>query len=162
MITFEKVRDDFENTKDKMLSRANSSGAMARIYSLYQSFQTKRFQTQNASEGKTWTPLKPKYRQRKLTTFRTYPGSGTKMMIATGTLAGAVIGPGAPFSGVDKHRAVFKTRSMEIYVQESGSNAANKPFTYAKYAAENRPFMEFSDEHINQMKDALIKFILGF
>lgn len=145
-----------------MLSKAQSpQGAFARVYKLYQKFQTERFKSQNASEGKPWKSLSPAYAEAKKKRFRSYPGSGSKMMIATGTLAGAVIGPGAPFSGTDKHRAMFTKTSMVIEVAESGRNAAGKPFNYAAYANEERPFMEFSQAHMNEMQAEIEKFILG-
>ena len=168
------VKNDFEKLMQEMLSRSGSArGGFARIYSLYQKFQTERFMSENASEGNKWPPLQPKYREykkrrygggprRKGGIWRSYPGSGSKMMIATSTLAGAAIGPGDHgLFGTEKHRAMFTDDSMTIFVEEGGVNAEGKPFTYASIANQTRPFMTFSDEHIAEMKDELSKFILG-
>jgi hypothetical protein len=157
------VANDFEVTRQKMMDKANSAqGGFARIYKVYQRLQTERFKSENASEGEGWAPLTEKYRTQKTKRFKSYPGSGTKMMIATGTLAGAVIGPGAPFSGTEKHRALFSKTSMTIQIEESGTNAAGKKFDYAGFADEKRPIMEFSEDHLKEMKDELAQFILGF
>lgn len=159
-----KVRDDFEETRKKMLDASNSQGALARIYKVYQRFQTERFKTQNASEGRAWAPYKrADYAEYKRKRFKSYPGAGSKMLIATSTLAGAVIGRGDhPFYGVDKHRAIFKKNSMEIFVDQTGENKAGKPFTYPSVVNEERPFMEFNEEHLNEMKEELAQFVLGF
>lgn len=160
------VQNDFKTTMDKMLdtSRAPKAG-FARIYKLYQKFQTERFQTSGGSERplakSPWKSLTKEYADKKLKQFKSYPGGGRKIGIATGTLAGAVIGPGAPFSGTDKHRAQFTTKSMIIEVELSGKNAAGKPFNYGSYFDEERPLMEFNPKHLDQMQDELSKFIFG-
>jgi hypothetical protein len=163
MTGIERVTDDFKQVMDHMLSRAASfEGAAARIYPLYQKFQTDRFQSENSSEGSAWPDLNESYKESKLKRFQSFPGHGSKMMIATGTLAGAVIGPGSPFAseGISAHRALFTPNSMEISIDTSGTNAQGKPLSYAKFAAEKRPIMEFSDDHLEEMKDELQKFIL--
>lgn len=163
MTGIDEVKDDFKNVMENMLSRAGSfQGGAARIYKLYQKFQTERFQTENASEGKPWDELNQDYKKSKLRRFKSFPGNGTKMMIATGTLAGAAIGPGAPFAseGISAHRALFTKNSMQISVDTSGVNAQGKPFKYARYANAKRPFMNFSEGHLDQMKEELSQFIL--
>lgn len=164
MTGIEEVGKDFETTMNGLLSRAKSfKGAAARIYKLYQKFQTERFQTQNASEGGEWEQLTDVYKKSKLKRFQTYPGNGTKMLIATGTLAGSVIGPGAPFAteGISAHRAIFTDTYMQISIDTSGSNAQGKKFDYPKYVNEKRPFMKFSQNHIDQMKTLLQKYVVG-
>lgn len=159
----EEVSDDFQEKMKSLMSRASSfQGASARIYALYQLFQTQRFETENSSEGNQWDDLTEKYQKQKLKRFASYPGNGSKMMIATGTLAGAAIGPGAPFAseGISAHRALFTKNSMQISIDTSGVNAAGKKFVYAKYANEKRPFMSFSADHIEQMKETLMKYVL--
>lgn len=157
------VKNDFTIKMDKMMSQAGSiPAAMARIYPMYQRLQTERFMTANSSEGATWAPLSEKYSARKPRMFANYPGSGSKLMIATGTLAGAAIGPGAPFAGTDRHRFIATSTGMTIAIEESGDNAAGKPFNYAADAAAIRPVMEFSAASIDEMKQELMKFIIGF
>lgn len=158
-----KIKDDFSIQIDKMTSQAKSiPAAMARIYPMYQKFQTQRFMTENASQGRTWDALSPTYSERKRRQFAKYPGGGTKLLIATGTLAGAVIGPGAPFAGTDRHRFMTTSTGMTISVEQTGNNADGKPFNYAGYVAEKRPFMEFNQASIEKMKKELMKFIVGF
>jgi hypothetical protein len=167
-----RVKDDFEKTMAKMLDRTNSGGAFARIYPVYQRLQTRRFETQNASEGAPWEKLEPGYAAYKRKRFgggptrsggswKSYPGAGSKMLIATSTLAGAVIGPGAPFvsEGLRQHRAKFSRTSMEIVVEQSGRNADGDPFDYAGYVNEVRPFMEFSRDSVAEMREELQKFL---
>lgn len=157
------VKNDFQITVDKMMSQAGSiPAAMARVYSIYQKLQTQRFMTENESEGERWRPLSTKYAQRKSKQFGKYPGGGSKLMIATGTLAGATIGPGAPFDGVDRHRFITTSTGMTVSVEQTGKNAAGRPFTYPEFAAEQRPIMRFSEASIDKMKEELKKFIVGF
>lgn len=156
------TRNDLEKRINDILTRGKSSqGALARIYPLYQSLQTQRFMTQNASEGQPWPALNSQYAQYKLKKYGRYPGSGSKMLIGTSTLAGAVIGPGSPFFGTEKHRALFKPWSMQISVSMEGTNAAGKRFTYPTFVAEKRPFMQFGDASRQKMKDSLSKYLIG-
>lgn len=161
---------------EDMLTRAKSTQASARIYPLYQLLQTERFKTENASEGAKWEPLNREYSAYKLRRygggtikrgrrsgerFGAYPGAGTKMLIGTSTLAGAVIGPGSPFFGVSQHTALFRPYSMQITVNLSGVNAEGKPFNYPEYVAEKRPFMTFSPASISKMKETLQQYLIG-
>lgn len=180
MVSFQMIQNDFQKTVQRMLDKSNAfQGASSRIYPLYQKFQTDRFQTQGQSEGTPWPSLNPEYAQYKKIRFgggpkvrskgkgkeasswKSWPGQGTKMMIATSTLAGAVIGPGSPFvsEGINQHRAIFTPNSMEISVEQSGNNAEGRPFDYAGYADEKRPIMQFSDEHIEEMSAAITQFL---
>ncbi len=179
----EVVQNDFEKWRIKALSADNMSGALARaVYPMYQQLQMNRFQTQNASEGASWQPLNETYRKYKLrrygggkkrpskknpaTEWKSWPGNGTKMLIGTGTLAGAVIGPGLqgnpfPPQGIAAHQRLITGKTMIITINESGANAENHPFVYAKYVNLKRNFMTFSDDSIAQMKQALIQFLIG-
>jgi len=168
------TRNGIAEFLDSMLSNAqNQKAAFARIYPLYQKLQAKRFQTENASEGEKWPSLNPVYAKYKRVRFgggarrdggswNSYPGTGSKMMIATSTLAGAVIGPGEhKFFGTDRHRAMFESDQMTIAVEESGQNQDGQAFTYPHIVAETRPFMSFSSESTNLMKRTLMKYILN-
>jgi len=179
------MSDGFNQTKDgvspvlkKLLSKASdASGALARIYPLYQKLQTDRFMTENSSEGNQWPNLTAVYERykprrygggprrksdkRAAGVWQSWPGGGRKMLIGTSTLAGAVIGPGAPFEGTDLHRALFTPNSMQISVETGGKNAEGADFDYPKYVAERRPFFQFSDASIALMKAELSQFLLG-
>ncbi len=155
------AKDEITEKLNAMLTRAHSSKASARIYPMYQQLQTQRFMTQNASEGNQWAPLKAEYAEYKKKRYGDYPGGGSKLLIATGTLAGAAIGPGAPFEGTAQQVALFTPYSMQIKINQSGKNAEGKPFTYPQYVAEQRPFMTFSRASLDKMKDALKKYMIG-
>lgn len=154
------IRNDLEKRLAEMLEKSGKAAA-ARVYPLYQKLQAKRFETENASEGAKWKPIKKEYAEYKKEKFASYPGQGTKLLIATSTLGAAVIGPGSPFGKTAQHVALFKNRSMEIMVKEGGKNKDGKPFTYPKYVAETRPFMEFSAASIKLMKEEITKFLIG-
>lgn len=168
-----KVQDDFSDVMKKLLDRTNAPQAgFARIYKVYQRLQTERFTTENQSEGAQWIPLNDTYKRYKTRRYgggpkrgggawKSWPGSGTKMLIGTGTLAGAVIGPGSPFdsAGTSAHRAIFTNTSMNIQVMQGTTNAEGKRFDYASDVNEKRPFMEFGDASILEMKEELTQFI---
>ena len=86
------------------------------------------------------------------------------MLIGTSTLAGAVIGPNSnnPFdqSGIGAHQATFTNTGMQITINQTGTNAEGEPFVYPSIVNEKRPIMQFSDVHIQEMKDTLAKFLL--
>lgn len=153
------IRDDLSKKLAEMKEKAGKAAA-ARIYPLYQKLQTQRFQTQNASEGSKWKPISKEYEAYKKKKYKDYPGSGTKLLIATSTLGGAIIGPGSSFYGTDKHVALFTKYSMKISVKQGGKNAEGKPFTYPEHVAEDRPFMQFSDASMNLMRQELQKFLI--
>ena len=170
------VKNGIADRLKAMLSNAQSSQATARVYPIYQALQTQRFMTENASEGEQWKPLEAyyaKYKQRRYGGARitrgkrkgddwgTWPGKGTKMLIGTSTLAGAAIGPGAPFEGTQNHRALFSPYMMQISLEQSGENAEGKPFVYPQYVAKVRPFMGFSQASLSQMRNAVSQFIIG-
>lgn len=158
----------------------NVQGTLARIYPIYQRLQVERFQTENSSEGGAWLQLDPTYkkykerryggglrrksRTREAGAWNSYPGKGSKMMIGTGMLAGAAIGPssGSPFTeGVSNHRAIFTTTGMTISIEESGQNPDGSEFIYPHFAAVHRPFMTFGETSLDEMREAAGKYILS-
>lgn len=175
------VRNDFDRWVKKTLSPENMQGGLARVYAMYQKFQVQRFQTENASEGTLWPALNADYAAYKIkrygggpkrptekdprTQWASWPGGGRKMLIGTGTLAGAVVGPAKdnPFNanGISAHQAIFGKNTMTITISSSGLNAEGKPFFYPQYVNEKRPFMKFSDASLEKMKKELAKFIIG-
>lgn len=170
------VQNDIDARLNGILTRAKSTqGAGARIFPLYQQLQTKRFQTEGASEGQAWPKLNPKYQAYKEKRYGggtkrgkdgdrkwgSWPGGGRKMLIGTSTLAGAVIGPGAPFEGTANNVQIYKPYSLQISVNMSGTNAEGKPFNYGGFVAEKRPFMAFSSKSIDQMKTIMKNYLIG-
>lgn len=142
----------------------NTRAALASVYPVYQELQIERFKTENASEGGRWDSLEPSYQKQKLRRFRSYPGSGNKIMVGTGMLAGAAIGPtdANPYPvGIDKHRAIFTNKSMTVYVAQSGKNPEGRPFTYASFANEKRTFTKFSRRSTDRMREAIRSYVMG-
>lgn len=99
--------------------------------------QAERWETKGASEGKPWRPLNSNYAAKKLLKYKSYPGAGTKLLVATGRLLAANTGRpkesgdfrkliqngvlyvsiGLPYgSDVNKERD-FTTFSHETYVE---------------------------------------------
>ena len=167
----------------ELLSRGkNIKAAFARVYPIYQRLQTERFESKNASEGGAtalWPALNPVYakykpkrygggprrksKKRAAGTWNSYPGKGSKIMIGTGMLAGAAIGPsdGSQFTdGISNHRAMFSDNTMTISVEESGENPDGNKFDYPHFSAEHRPFMSFGSTSIMAMQFAVSQYIL--
>jgi hypothetical protein len=97
-------------------------------------------------------------------TWKSYPYQGTQMLVGTSMLAGAVIGrfSGSPFTyGTGNHDVLFTPTQMIVSVQESGDNPDGRPFDYARFVNEKRPFMIFSDESLDLMRDEVSKYLLG-
>lgn len=161
-----KLEDMARNSKD-------SSGFLNRvIYRMYQNAQIERWMTENSSQGGKWKPLNPRYAaykkraygggtkfryypslglSRPIGVFPTYPGKGTKMMIATGRLAGSVIGPNPEYKeGVGEHRKYVTENTLTI----------ETVVPYGKDAAEQRPFMQFSDRTLEAMRAAYKQWVL--
>jgi len=165
-------QDNFKIRMDKLLDKAKSAqGGFARVYSIYQKLQAERFQTENASQGDPWPSLNADYAAYKIkrygggakrdgSNWKSWPGGGTKKLIGTGTLAGAVMGPGSPFPGVNHHKALFTSVSMQIKVDQSGNNAEGKPFIYPSLLVDRFSFMKFSDESFSKMKKEFMKYVL--
>lgn len=164
-----------------MISRGkDKKAAFARVYPMYQRLQIERFETENSSEGDHWKDLNSDYAKYKLkrygggprrksknqeaSNWNSYPGGGRKMLVGTGMLAGAAIGPGQnnPFvSGVSNHRAMFTESQMIISVEESGKNPDGNNFDYAQFVSEQRQFMKFSSSSIHEMKKTVTEYVLG-
>jgi len=150
-----KVRDDWEKVRADMLNKLNQPQAVLerKIYPMYQQLQLKRWQSQGSSEGETWDALSPAYKARKLKKFRSDPGEGRFMLVATGNLFGATVGnnPLTGSVGNQYHRKLISSTGMEISVEESGD------FNYPHFVNDLRPFMEFSDPSIEAMKEVLME-----
>ena len=101
MITVQVKSAGVEEWLKNLTLRSNSltSFLNKNVVAQYRNLQRKRWMTENQSEAGTppWMPLNPTYRTRKLKQFQSYPGRGTKMLVATNTLFKSVIGPGEGF-----------------------------------------------------------------
>jgi hypothetical protein len=158
---FEVLQDTF--TARLMAMKERCSGGSIRsylnrvVYNQYKLAQIARWNSENGTETGTWTPLNEKYALRKLKDCAKYPYSGTKMLIAEGTLFQAVIGDGG--SGKQYHRKVVDKNSITIGVSSD--------LKYARFVNDGtpkmpaRPFMEWSKgtkaSIIQGMKDFLLR-----
>lgn len=139
-----RVGGDLKRLKDMIDRSKNASGALARLFKLYQRLQVERFKTQNASEGSRWDPLNQKYEKYKTVRYgggprrsskaredwargspqaaaasanwASYPFQGALMLVGTGMLAGAVIGrsQGSPFVSGTDQNRTMFTASKMI------------------------------------------------
>lgn len=141
-----KVQTGIEQTLKGYLDRSKLvAGYLDRVvYKTYQNRQNQRWMTQGASELSVWKPLNPFYAERKKTLFAAYDGGGTKMMIATGALRTAVVGPGKG------HRKVINGNRIEI----------NWTTPYAVYTEEQRPVNVWDHKQDKQMYDDLAKYLM--
>ena len=139
-----------ENTVTKRLDEivSRSSGMqgyfMRNVYRQYQKAQQERWKSENKTEGNRWSPLEPTYKRRKLTRFKDYPGHGTKMLVATGKLFQSVIGPG------EFH--VVQATDSYLFVSTT--------LDYAKWVAEERPFMKFGQKTLGTIRRGISDFIV--
>ena len=139
------VKNSVEEFHKSLLKKSNIIGAgLARdVYSIYANAQRQRWMTENNSEGKHWDNLSEPYKTYKRKKFAQYPGGGSKMLVATGTLFKSVTGEDLTY-----HRRIVEKNSITI----------STTLPYAVYVVETRPFMEFSDKTENKIRDRLIKY----
>lgn len=112
-------------------------------YPMYQKFQRKRWMTRNVSEGMQWKPNALRYSEWKKIKYASFPGGGTKVMIATGRLFQSIIGPSPD------HRRIIRGTKMII-----GTSVE-----YASYAGDIRPFFPLSDKSRNTIVREFKKWI---
>jgi len=109
----------------------------------YRNLQRRRWMTENASEGQPWAALNSAYASRKRRQFASYPGRGTKKLVATNRLFESVIGPGKDF------RKIATARGLYV--------ATVTP--YAKYVDEDRNFTTWSKQSIGEINRGIAQFI---
>jgi len=144
-VSLKTVSNGIQKNFEGMLKRENAMQSFfsRNIYAMYQNAQRKRWETENFSEGRGWEPLEPRYADWKRSKFAAYEGSGTKMLIATGKLYKAVIGPG---SGQKK---VVTNKGITISI--------STPYAWPVDAV--RPFTEWSEKTAHEMMKAISDFI---
>lgn len=142
---FTTIQNGIQENLDAMLKRSKSlRGYLNRVvYRQYQDAQLQRWMTEGASEGAKWKALSPSYAKYKTIRYgggprrrggnwASYPGAGTKTLIATGTLVSGVIGPMQGSSsfglrlGSENHRKVVTERSIEIHTTVSYAEKVNE------------------------------------
>jgi len=110
----------------------------------YVQAQTNRWKSQGASEYKPWPNVSEEYAKRKRRMYAGFPGGGTVVMVATGTLVETVT--------KNFHKVVLK-RGLIINVPATG------PTEYFRYANEKRSFTKWSRQTISEMRKGLREFI---
>jgi hypothetical protein len=132
-----------------MVNRVNGIQAYLNrvVYAQYQKAQIARWQSENKTEGEIWERLDSKYASYKLKACAKYPYSGTKMLIFKGTLFQSVVGKGG--GGSKYHRKVTDKRSITI----------GTALPYATYVNKARPFWEFGEKTIDEIKQGIMDFV---
>jgi len=175
-----KTKDGIGKRLDEMVSQAGNVRAYLNtvVYRQYMEAQKTRWITENASEGSKWESLNPAYAERKkrvygggpkykmvstlgtkgfsgkevVGQYKAYPGSGTKMLVATSRLYGSVLGPKADLSNVlgsSDHRKIVTDRAIII----------STVVPYGADVAKVRPFMHFGKATMGKMKSGLKDFL---
>jgi hypothetical protein len=140
--------DGISDYLNGMLNRTQTIQTFLRrvIYPQYTRAQERRWMTENMSEGSRWTALAPGYARSKRTRYASYPGAGEKLMVATGALSFAAVGRG---------RGAYRMITNEKFVV--GIDDTEIP--YAKWAAEDRPIMEFSEDRVEDWNRQIARYI---
>jgi hypothetical protein len=107
--------------------------------------QRVRWQTEGSSEGGKWVALNPSYRTAKLKRFADYPGSGTKMLVATSRLVGSMTGDNKA-----EHWKLVKGNELTM-----GSIVP-----YAGYVDETRDITTLSDATVTRLAEAARNYIM--
>ena len=162
---------DFSKHFDNLISRANAARTVlsVNVYKIYQNAQRKRWMTEGASEGKKWKALSPAYIERKKIMYGggqkhkwiggrgkgrpwtkagkwpSYPGKGTKMLIATNRLYESVVGPHAD------HRKMVTEKRLIVGTRVKYAHDVNKV----------RPFNHWSKDTLDKMRLAVSKHMKG-
>lgn len=151
-VLFEKKQDELSPALDELTTRASGMAAFfkTRIFPMYLNAQRSRWQTENSSEGAQWKNYREgstgRYASYKRKKWASAPGGGEKMMMASAKLFQVVT---AEQSGLNQ---LFESTKMVLAVDDGA-------VPYAKFAAAERPFMEFGDDTIQKMRDAISAFI---
>jgi hypothetical protein len=155
--TMKKVHDGVGKEIDSMFNRVKLiDGWLNRVaYPAYQTYQIERIEKKNPRNG-GWAPLNPVYAKRKLTKYASAPGGGRFIGVATGKLAGSLVGKSseAPefvpskFSG---HRKIVSGGRLTIATTVE----------YARYFDENRTITKFAPEFYAALKRKLSSYLQG-
>lgn len=145
-VSLKTLEDGIGQSLKAMISRArNMQGFLNRVvYKEYQNAQRERWISENDSEGTRWKRLTKPYSDYKKTKFASYPGSGNRMLVATGRLYQSVIGPSS------EHYKLTTSKSITIGTR----------VPYAKYVDEERTFTTFGEDFGKNIGEKLAKYLL--
>ncbi len=144
-----------ERLKDAVRNPSFFAGwAKRRLPELYANAQRQRWQSQGSSEGHPWRALNYKYEGYKKRKFRTYPGGGQKMMIATGRLFSGLMPP--------KYQLVqgLKTGNEFRNVVETKSVRYSTTVPYARFADADRAIAGFSADTMRLIAADFKKYVV--
>lgn len=135
------------NLQAKIARGKSLRGWIDRVaYPQYQNLQRERWMTEGASQGTSWPSLNPKYEKYKARKFASFPGGGTKMMIATSRLFNSVIG-----DDLENHRKIATDTSLEVF----------STLDYAQYPNVRRNFTDFSQATMEDLANQAAQYIMG-
>lgn len=140
------VADGITQQLEGYVKRANAlEGYLNRVVvEQYRNIQRTRWMTEGASEGKQWDPLSPRYSAWKRVHYKSYPGAGTRMLVATGRLQKGVIGMSPDFRKVTTPRSLTISTAVE----------------YAEHVNEARSFTTYSTKSLKEILTGINKFLL--
>lgn len=149
---------------DAMIKKSKSTESfLSKVaYPMYISRQSKRWMTENESEGARWTPLNEKYAKWKKLNFVGYPGHGEKLLIRTGRLAEAVIGRKLKGDVISEesamsgdlpanHHVMITNKTLHIYTD----------LNYAQHVNKKRNFFNFKADFRKRLKAAYGAWVVG-
>ena len=160
-----------KNESKEMIKRSADARAwLNRVaYRIYQNWQRERWMSEGSSQGSKWPRLNPEYARYKLKRYGggpkykwvggrgenrpwqpagrwpKFPGGGTKMMIATGTLVDSVTGKSLKY-----HRKIVTPKELFI----------STTVPYANDANERRNFTEFKDTNIAYLGELYTEYVM--
>lgn len=118
------------------------------VYPEYQYVQKQRWMTENATSdvtGGQWDRLNPMYETYKRKKFASYPGSGSRMLIAQYRLLPSVTG---------------ESKDSRVLIQ-NGKLGIFSALPYASFVNEKRPFDTFSESWKKKVSQAWAEYIAG-
>ena len=141
-VTLKMVTNPIKDWQESLLSRerAVQSFIVRVLYPYYKKLQIERWKSENSSQGENWRPISKKWIDIKTKDKQKDPSGfpgGSAILIHSSTLFKSVTGLDQTY-----HRAEFTNTSMKIATT----------LDYAKWVAQDRPFMNFSDDSIDEMK----------
>lgn len=134
-VSLKLISNGIEKQLQGYVSRANAlEGYLNRVVTQQiKNFQARRWMTENSSEGTRWHALEPGYAARKRREFKSYPGAGTKILVATDTLRKSVTG-----SVDDGYKAVTTPRSLTVTTSVKYAGAVDEQRTFSTWSRESR------------------------
>lgn len=147
-----KTEDAVTAKLDLMIERGRSVRAfwMRKVLPRYVAAQKSRFITENESQTGRWLAINTAYAKYKTVKYKSFPGGGRKLLIATGRMMQALILDNKNDIGV-----VATDESLVIALKTQDK------FEYPKFVAMMRPIMSFTNDFKKEIKADLITYLKG-